>query len=76
MSITVSREALEAAVDAIIADTLTSDFMCRDLDTLVAECGGGCEAKMAFLRAARDAGVDIAARLAVVKDAMDAASAP
>lgn len=66
VTLTVPLSSLEAAVDAVIFETLANEFtVCRNLDTLVAECGGGCEAEMSFLRAARDAGVDIGARVAL-----------
>lgn len=63
-TITVSREALEAAVDGILFETFEHESTaCRNLDTPVAECGGGCRSEMEFLRAARDAGVNIEARI-------------
>lgn len=62
VTITLPMAAVKVAAEAIIDVTFRDEFtVCRNLDTLVAECGGGCEDEMAFLRAARDAGVDIEA---------------
>lgn len=63
ITLTTSRAAVLAAVDSIIDLTIRDDFgSCRDLRKLVAECGGGCEDDMAFLRAAREAGIDVTSR--------------
>ncbi len=64
ITLTVSRMAILAAVDSIIDLTIRDEFTsCRDLHQLVAECGGGCEDDMAFLRAARAAGIDVASQV-------------
>ena len=67
VTITVGWDALETAVDAVILETLNGNFECRNLTTLVAECGGGCEDDMEFLRAAQAAGVDIDERLTQIR---------
>lgn len=67
-TISLSDEAFTAAVDLILEDTLGNSFTaCRNLRTLTDECGGECAGLMELLRAARDAGVDIPARLEIAK---------
>lgn len=76
ITLTTSRAAVLAAVDSIIDLTIRDDFgSCRDLQNLVAECGDGCEDDMAFLRAARDAGIDVTARAAQAWEQQPAPSA-
>jgi hypothetical protein len=66
VTLTLSNAAVVAAVDAIVNASFRYDFTaCRNLETLVDECGGGCADDMAFLRAARDAGVDVGARVEI-----------
>lgn len=68
LTLTLSRAALTAAVDAILREPLGSHWICRDIPTLTAvECTGNCEDIMAFLRAARDAGIDLDERIKLAR---------